>query len=49
MNNEQFELLAGMLADIAYEMFDADGISEKLSEMLLELWRNFSHYSENRD
>lgn len=44
MGQEQLYKLVGMLAEIAYEIHDKEGINEKLSEMLLDLWREFSCY-----
>jgi hypothetical protein len=45
MDNSEFETLAGMLAKIAYEVHDREGIDETLREMLLDLWRQFNHYT----
>lgn len=42
MNDDRFELLAKMMAEISYEIHDMEGINDTLKEMLLELWRNFS-------
>lgn len=44
MSNDEFSVLAGMLAKIAYEIHDKDGVDENLREMLLDLWREFNHY-----
>lgn len=42
------EKLAGMLAEIAYEVHDKEGIDDVLREMLLELWRCFDMYNQGR-
>lgn len=39
------QVSVGMMANIAYEVHDAEGMDPKLSEMLLDLWRTFNHYS----
>jgi hypothetical protein len=49
MNQQEFEKLAGMMAKIAYEVHDKEGIDEGLREMLLDLWREFNHYTYSND
>lgn len=47
MNNvEELRRMAGMLAAIAYELHDHEGLSGKASEMLLDFWREFNCYEE---
>ena len=46
MNNQELEVLAGMLSKLAYEMSYQEGISEDLREMCLIFWRRFNHYEE---
>ena len=46
MNDEHLVLFVGMMADIAYEMHDMDGVSHELGGKLLELWRHFGSYTQ---
>lgn len=41
----EFGKLAGLLAEIAYEVHDKEGVDEKLRELLLDLWREFDYYN----
>lgn len=48
MHEDQLQKFVGMVSDIAYEMHDKDWVDDKLREMFLELWRQFSSYSDNK-
>lgn len=47
MNDEKMQIFVGMMADIAYEIHDMEGVSKELSEKFLELWRCFGSYIQN--
>lgn len=39
--------MVGMMSKIAYEMYDKEFVDEKLSEMLLDFWREFNSYEQD--
>lgn len=49
LNDSEFTKLAGLLAKIAYEVHDNEGVNEELRELLLEFWREFDHYNQSND
>lgn len=40
----EFRLLASMVADIAYDLHAHENIDDELREKLLNLWRRFDDY-----
>lgn len=49
MNRNEFERLAGLMAKLAYELHDLEGLSKEASEIMLDIWREFTCYEENSD
>ncbi|WP_179291400.1 hypothetical protein [Shouchella clausii] len=48
MCHTEFAKLAGLLAKIAYELSDNEGLSEESREMLLNLWSEFDFYNHGK-